>query len=190
MKLNRIFLLMMLVLITNVACKNKAAYYNGESMANYPDLELIWKENFELFDRGPETYKLITIENNKKDTAFVHPDNIDWNEWKGPLLTTNIHKKEFDKQYKIDMFNDTLSNTMTILYTSLNVQNATNSVSIVSNSIDNSISSVFVNYVDAGFFSSTSYKLLYVNGVSIQVQETIKKPLSKLKKRIRTLYFN
>ena len=79
---------------------------------------------------------------------------------------------------------------MTILYSSLNLQNPTNNMSIVSNAMDNSISSVFVNYVDAGFFSSTSYKLLYVNGVSIQVQETIKKPFSKLKKRIRTLYFN
>jgi hypothetical protein len=190
MKLNRIFLVIIALLITSIACKHKATYYNGESMANYPDMELIWKENFEHFDRGLETYKLVTIDNNKKDTTFVHPDNIDWNNWKGPLVTTNIHKKEFDKQYKIDMFSDTLSNSMTILYSSLNLQNPTNNVSIVSNGLDNSISSVFVNYIDAGFFSSTSYKLLYVNGVSIQVQETIKKPFSKLKKRIRTLYFN
>ena len=190
MKLNRIFLVIVALLITTVACTHKATYYNGESMANYPEMELIWKENFEHFDRGPETYKLVTIENNKKDTTFVHPDHIDWNDWKGPLVTTNIHKKEFDKQYKIDMFSDTLSNTMTILYSSLNLQNPTNNLSIVSNAMDNSISSVFVNYVDAGFFSSTSYKLLYINGVSIQVQETIKKPFSKLEKRIRTLYFN
>jgi len=190
MKLNKIFLVIVVLLITSLACKHKATYYNGESMANYPEMELIWKENFEHFDRGPETYKLVMIENNKKEATFVHPDHIDWNEWKGPLVTTNIHKKEFDKQYKIDMFSDTLSNTMTILYSSLNLQNPTNNLSIVSNAMDNSISSVFVNYVDAGFFSSTSYKLLYVNGVSIQVQETIKKPFSKLKKRIRTLYFN
>lgn len=190
MKLNRLFIGMILVLITGISCSKKDKYYNGEGMKNYADLELIWKENFEHFDRGIETYKLVTIKNNKKDTSFVHPDNIDWNEWKNPLVVSNIHKKEFDKQYKIDLFTDTITNSMTLLFSSLNQQNPTNKISIVSNGMDNSISSIYVDYYDAGFFSSTSYKLLYINGVSIQVQESIKKPFSKLKKQIRTLYFN
>lgn len=190
MKLKHIYLFAFSLFILFTSCSKKEKYYNGEGFANYPDLSLIWKENFEHFDRGPETYKQVVINNNKKDTTFVHPDNIDWNDWKGPFVLANIHKKELDKHYKIDMFTDTITNSMNVLYSSLNTQNPTNKISIVSNGMDNSISSIYVEYNDIGFFSSTSYKLLFVNGVSMQVQETIKKPFTKLKKKIRTIYFN
>lgn len=79
------------------------------------------------------------------------------------------------------MFSDTLSNSMTILYSSLNLQNPTNNLSIVSNGIDNSISSVFVNYVDAGFFFNFLQIIICEWRFHTSARNN-KKPFSKLKK--------
>lgn len=182
--------LMFVCCIGWLSCASDKTYYNGENISNYPDLELIWKENIEQFDRGPETYKLITLQKGKRDSCFTHPNQINWNEWKDPFVVANIKKSKFDKHYKIDMFNDTLAGTLTILYTALTTNDPTRSISIVSDNTYHAIQSVFIEYNNPGFFSSTAYKVLFVNNESLQIQETSKKPFSAVVKRIRILYFH
>ena len=168
---------------------NKEEKYDGDSMINYPDLEMIFKENLEPYQKAPYTFKLITIENGKKDSSFLKADEVDWKELKAPFLKANLYQKKLDKHYDINVFTDTLYGKMTMLLTSIDPTAITSKMSITAKSGTNKIMTVYAETHDAGFLVSKEYKLLYVVGKTLQVQEDKKYPFMDVKKSIKTLSF-
>ncbi len=182
------YIFLLIIFIQLFSCKSKTAYL-GDSMINYPDLNLIVHDYIEPYQKEPYTFRLVTIENDKRDTAFLHAKEVKWDEIKQPFIDANLYKKEFDKQYKIDAITDTLTSTLSLIFTSLNHENLTSKLSIKANLADNNIQSLYAETNDAGFFTSKAYKLLFVNKKTIQIQESNKKPFSSLKNKITTLTF-
>lgn len=180
--------LFLIVVLEMSSCKSKTTYH-GDSMINYPDMEMILHDNVEPFEKEPYTFRMVTIENNKKDTTYLHAKEVKWKTIKQPFLDASLYKKELDRQYKIDVITDTLTSTMTMIYTSLNPENLTSNLSIKANLADSKVKSIYAETKDAGFFSSTEYKLLLVNQKTIQIQELSKKPFSSLKQKVTTLTY-
>jgi hypothetical protein len=180
--------LFILVSVLLFACGNKKVY-NGDSMMNYPDMVLILKENLQPYQKDPFTFKLITIENGKKDSAFLKAKEVDWESLKSPFLKANVFQKKLDKHYRIDVLTDTLYNKITMLLTATEPSDITSTMSITARSADNKILSVYAETRDAGFLVSTEYKLLYVNGRTLQVQEVKKYPFMDAKRKVQTLTF-
>jgi len=181
-------LLLLILLLEMSSCKSKITY-NGDSMINYPDMGMILQDNLEPYEKAPYTYRLVTVENNKKDTSYLHANEVKWKTIKQPFLDASLYNKELDRQYKIDVITDTITSTLTMIYTSLNPENLTSNLSIKANLADNKVKSIYAETRDAGFFSSTEYKLLLVNQKTIQIQELSKKPFSSLKQKVTTLTF-
>ena len=171
-----------------IAC-NKEGKYDGDSMINYPDMELILKENLESYQKAPYTFKLITLENGKKDSSFLKASEVVWKELTAPFLKANLYQKKLDKHYDINVFTDTLYGKMTMLLTSIDPKAITSKMSITAKSGSNKIMTVYAETRDAGFLTTKEYKLLYVVGKTLQIQEATKYPFMDVKKRIRTLSF-
>jgi len=174
--------------ILSIAC-NKEEKYDGDSMINYPDMELILKENLEPYQKTPYTFKLMTIENGKKDSVFLKASEVAWKELKAPFLKANLYQKKLDKHYDINVFTDTLYGKMTMLLTSIDPKAITSKLSITAKSGTNNIMTIYAETHDAGFFITKEYKLLYVVGKTLQVQEAKKYPFMDVKKTIKTLSF-
>ncbi len=180
--------ILFITFIQLVSC-NRNTEYQGDSMVNYPDLNLIMHDYVEPYEKEPYTYRLVTIENDKRDTSFLHAKDVNWHDIKQPFLEANLYQKKLDKQYKIDAITDTLTSTLSLIFTSLNHKNLTSKLSIKANLADNNIQSIYAETSDAGFFTSKESKLLFVNKRTIQLQESSKKPFSALKNKITTLTF-
>ena len=175
-------------LVFLVACK-PSLQYNGDSITNYPDMEMILRENIEPFQKSPYTYKLLTIEDGKKDSTVLKAAEVDWDAFKKPFLKANIFKDKLDRHYTIDFMTDTSMGKLTLLLTAVHPSEITSKMSVTARSSDNKIMSVYIEARDAGFFKTTEYKLLFVNEKSIQIQERTKSIFSKLHTKITTLRF-
>lgn len=185
MKISFCFTLLLLLL---AACK-QAPRPDGDSMINYPDMEMILHENLEPYQHEPYTFKLTTVIDGKKDTSFLKASQVDWDEWKRPFLQANLYQKKLDKYYDIDVFTDTVLGKMTLLLSALDPKAITSKMSVMARTSDNKIMSVYAETRDAGFISTREYKLLFVNGKTLQVQETRKYPFMDVKRTVKTLSF-
>lgn len=174
--------------ISILSCGNKKKY-NGDSIMNYPDMELLFKQNLEPFQKPPYTFKLISNIDGKKDSSFLKANEVNWDDLKQPFLKANLFQEKLDKHYSIEVFTDTLLNKRTMLLTSLDPKAITSKMSITSKTNDNKILTIYAETRDAGFFMTREYKLLFVNGKTLQVQELKKNPFMKIKKTIKTLTF-
>jgi hypothetical protein len=114
---------------------------------------------------------------------------VNWDDLKQPFLKANLFQEKLDKHYSIEVFTDTLLNKRTMLLTSLDPKAITSKMSITSKTNDNKILTIYAETRDAGFFMTREYKLLFVNGKTLQVQELKKNPFMKIKKTIKTLTF-
>jgi hypothetical protein len=180
--------LIILVILLFISC-SKEKEYEGDSIKNYPDMEKIFKENLEPFQKRPHTFKLVRIENGKKDSSFLKAADVKWEELKSPFLKANLHKNELDKHYKINVFTDTLYSKMTMLLTAIDKNEITSKMSVTMKAADNSIQTVYAEARDAGIFTTKEYKLLFVDRKTLQVQETTKYPFSDDNLKIQTLTF-
>ncbi len=170
------------------ACGNKTVY-DGDSMMNYPDMELILHENLEPYQKEPYTFKLMTIENGKKDSVFLKAKDVDWDALKAPFLKANLFQKKLDKHYDINVFTDTVLNKMTLLLTAIDTKDITSKMSITAKTSDNKIMTLYAETRDAGVFTTIEYKLLFVNKKTLQVQEIRKYPFMDVKRKVQTLTF-
>ncbi len=186
-KLNSITLFLLLTLFVS-ACGTKKVY-DGDSLMNYPDVAMIFKENVEPYQTAPYTFKLMTIENGKKDSGFLKAKDVDWDALKAPFLKANLHQRKLDKHYNINVFIDTIYNKMTLLLTAIDPKDITAKMSITAKTSDNKIMTLYAETRDAGFFATTEYKLLFVNKKTLQVQETKKYPFMDTKRKVQTLTF-
>jgi hypothetical protein len=169
-------------------CK-PTAEYDGDSVLNYPDVNMILDENLKPYQKEPYTFKIIHIEGERKDSVFQKASDIDWAEWEAPFRKANLFQNKLDKHYDIDVINDTVYGKMTLILTALDPKDITTKMNIQARLSDNEIMSLYAEVRDAGFFTTTEYKLLFVNKQSLQIQEVKKTPFSGVKQHIRTLYF-
>ncbi|MBL7766136.1 MAG: hypothetical protein JNJ58_08595 [Chitinophagaceae bacterium] len=187
MKFLQLLLIVFLGMLLH-SCKGRKNY-DGDSVVNYPDMKMVFEENLKSYEQDPYTYKLIQSDGSEKDTSYLKAKDVKWKDLKKQFLEANLYRKELDKHYKIDIFHDTLYGTLTMLLTALDPDAYTSSFSLKARSSDNKIISVYIEARDAGFFSTTEYKLLFVNGRTLQVQESIKRLFGSRKERLTKLVF-
>jgi hypothetical protein len=175
--------LLFLLATIAISCTDSGKY-QGDSMMNYPDLNLVVKDYLLEYEKLPNTFLKLEIEKGKKDSSYVKASDIKWEEIHTYFDRANLYQKELDKQYSITVMSDTLNPIMTLLYTSINPKNFTQKLSINAENIDNKIKSIYMETRDNGFFYSEEKKVLYVVGRTLQIQQTTKKPFSAAKKKI------
>lgn len=175
-------------LLFTFSCKQKKQY-DGEKITNYPDINMIFRQYLAPYQKEPYTFKLMITENGKKDSSFQKAKEVDWEKLEKPFHQANLFQEKLDGHYTIDVLHDTLHSKMTMLLTSLNPQDITSTMSITATSLDNKIQTLYAETRDAGFFTTTEYKLLYVVGKTLQVQEITKTPFSGVQHKVSTLSF-
>ncbi len=185
MKSTTLFFLFSTLLIS---CVNSGDY-QGDSMMNYPDMNLIVKDYLSEYEKSPHTFLKLDIRNGKKDSSYVKANDINWKEIHSFFNKANLYQKKLDKQYTITVISDTINPIMTLLYTSINPRNYTQKLSINAENIDNKIKSIYLETKDNGFFFSEERKVLYVVGRTLQIQNTTKKPFSASSKIITQYNF-
>lgn len=169
------------------ACHSKT--YDGDSITNYPDIKVIFRKYLKPYQQAPYTFALLTNRDGKKDSVYYKAKEVDWAALEKPFYAANLYQNKLDKHYRIDIMNDTLTAKMTLLLTALDPKEYTSNMSITATTADNSIQTLYAECRDAGIWNTTEYKLLYVVGKSIQIQEISKSPLSGLKHTVTTLRF-
>lgn len=175
-----------LLTLALLSCGKKTVY-NGDSMNNYPDIQLILNDY--LDEDEPFVYTKIHMIDDKKDTSFVKGPSMPWKEIKETFLATNIYDSCFDQKYIIDVLQDTSTRAFTLHFKALSPELFTQIISINSNSDDRKIRSVYIETADPGLFSSTYQRLLFIPGKTIQIQERKKKLFSKEKTNVTTYKF-
>lgn len=179
----------LLVCILMNSCTVKEQDYGGESVNNYPNNHKLFEEYMQPYEKEPYTVMQVNRVDKKNDTTYLPVSKVNWQEWNQPFLDADINKKELDKQYKISVTSDTISASLTLVFTSLNPENLTQKMSITRSTAGDVVKNVYMETRDLGFLSSKEYKISFIPAKSIQIQERIKKPFSGLKTQIRTLYF-
>ncbi|MBK7764069.1 MAG: hypothetical protein IPI46_12115 [Bacteroidetes bacterium] len=181
-------LLFLFALILNLSCVQKKKF-DGDTITNYPDIHMIFRQYLAPYQKEPYTFKLTITENGKKDSTFLKAKEVDWKKFEKPFLQANLFQEKLDGHYVIDVLHDTLHGNMTMLLSSLDPQAITSKMSITATTLQNKILTLYAETHDAGFITSTEYKLLYVVGKTLQVQEISKTPFSGVKHTVSTLSF-
>lgn len=169
------------------ACSEKE--YQGDAVLNYPDMKLILSDYLKPYEKAPNTFREVQWEGKNRDTAFRSAADMPWKKIEETFLKANLFDSTLDRQYKIDVLTDTINSTMSMVYTSLKSANKAGKLVIKASLYDNKIRSLYTEVREAGFFTSTEYKLLYVPGKTIQIQELNKRPFSDLRRKVSTWSF-
>lgn len=170
-----------------VSCQDKE--YNGDSIVNYPDMNVLLKENLDPYQQEPYSFQLNTIKDGKKDSVFMKANQVDWKAIREPFMKANVFNPTYDGKYKVDVITDTIYGRMTMMCTSLDIKLPTSKVTITARTADNKVTSIYAEMREVSMFKSTEYKLLYSVGKQIQIQELEKRSLSKASSTIKTLLF-
>lgn len=165
------------------ACGSKE--YKGEDVTNYPDLENVMADNLDMTE--PYIFTLVKLENGKKDSSEV--SEMPWEELKALFKKANIHKDELNNQYSINLMSDSATYSRTLFYKSLNPNNFMQSMSIVSDVVENSVTSVYFETVEKSVFSSEYIKLLFIPKQLIQIHKRSKQTLSDEQQVVDTYYW-
>lgn len=184
-RLKKSWIALGMLMMVVVSCKKKT--YSGEGYLNYPSMNKIIQDNLKPMEKQLITFRLITLTGTRRDTQYLHSEQVNWSYWEEAFMKADIYKKSLDREYAITATTDTMSHTITYMYESLNRSNGTKRMTLYANSADNTITSIYAETNNSGFFSSSSYKLLFAFGRSLQVQEFSKKPFQKSKQIVRTL---
>jgi hypothetical protein len=180
--------LVCLALCLLCACESKVER-TGEAMINYPDITQIWKENVVPYQQGIYMYKQVITANGYTDTSMLKASQVDWKKYETAFFASNIYKKELNRMYELDFFEDAMSGTRTYLFTPLSKKAITKKLSVQVRPTDNALLSFYAETNDVGFFNSTSYKLLLATGKTIQLQERSKRAFSSPVASVTTLTF-
>lgn len=171
------------------SCATKNQDYGGESINNYPNNHSLFEQFMQPYEKEPYTVMQVNRVDKKNDTVYLPVSKVKWEEWNQPFLDADINRKDLDKQYSISVTSDTMSASLTLVFTSLNPENLTQKISITRSTAGDVVKNVYMETRDLGFLSSKEYKISFIPSKSIQIQERIKKPFSGMKSSIRTLYF-
>ncbi|HNB81082.1 MAG TPA: hypothetical protein PLP14_03225 [Chitinophagaceae bacterium] len=180
-----LFCLGIFLLITS--CREKK--FDGDSITNYPDINMIFREYLKPYQKSPYTFQYIENKNGKIDSSWKKAEEVDWASIEKPFRAANLYNPKLDGHYIIDVMNDTLRSKMTLLLTAIDPKAYTRTMSITATSSNNKIQTLYAETRDIGFITSSEYKLLYVVGKSIQIQEIHKTPWSGIQHHVRTLRF-
>lgn len=184
---NTLFLSILLLFL--FSCKQSEKTFDGESFINYPDIAKLLNDNMTPYENAAIQVKVTTIENDQKSEKLMRASELNWAEIKKPFLDADFNSETYNNEYEISIFEDTISHSNTILYTSLDKSNPTKKLSIVAGMGQTLFKSLYIENNQSGFFSSESYKLLYEGGQTIQIQKRIKKPFAKEKNIVQTIKF-
>jgi len=176
------------IIILFTACKSHTDY-GGDSMVNYPDMEMIWRENVTPYQQDPHTFRLVVQQNKKADTTYPKANQVDWASLKKPFQEASINQVSLDHHYSLDVFIDSASSSSTLLLSAISPKDFTKKMSVSAPNGEHQIKTLYAEANESGFFSSKAYKLLLVRGKTIQIQESSKRPFSSLKTKVTTLTF-
>ncbi len=176
------------ILLFFISC-NQQGNYHGDLLMNYLDVEEVLRLNLDIYKKDPVMVSKIQYVDGKKDSTALDMASMPWTEIEAPFKKANIQKKALDRKYKIDILTDTTTHSITLFYKALSNDVFTKSISMRTNDNENKMQSLYIEADEKSFIGSTDYRLLYVKGKSIQIQERIKKPFSKLKTIITTYTF-
>jgi hypothetical protein len=170
------FLAFVLLLVSLGSCKEEV--YNGDELINYPDLEKLVRDNW---DRDLTTqYQKVVFSPSSRDSIMLNKNEMPWSTIDSLLAMANLQKKELDHHYRIDIMNDSVSETITLYYESLAEDDFTRNMSIVSND-DNSIRNVYFETKSA---EKGIQKVLFIPKTLLQIQQRQKKAI-----QAETYYF-
>jgi hypothetical protein len=176
------------VLFVSACGDSTKKVYKGESYINYPDIYMLLRDNLESYEKSALKFSVLSIEGANKSQEELSASAMDWKDIKSIFYKANINQEKFDNKYRIDVFEDS-TGTTTLTYTALDPEIPTRVFTITATKLTGNLQSIYIEYRDQGFISSEEYKLLYVNGKLIQIQEWIKKPFRSLKERKRFFTF-
>lgn len=186
-KFQTLWLVVLTALLFIAACKHKTPH--GVGYRNYPDMNMIVRDNLSPFKTFPKDFLLITGFGAQKDSQRMAAKKIDWSYFESALLKTNIYGKEFDHYYTITPVSEEMSTTITYVYESTDKTLPTKKIQVVLDAFDNKVQSIYIDYSNPGFFSSESYRILFVYGKFIQVQERSKRAFQKIKESVKQINF-
>ncbi|MEZ5046130.1 MAG: hypothetical protein R2831_03980 [Chitinophagaceae bacterium] len=174
------FLVLFLIFLS---CKQSKTY-EGESYINYPDFNMLYNDYIAPYEKSAVKILRITTENGHSDSLLQRSEEVDWNHIKSFLNTASINNESHTNKYSIDLINDTLYQNTTVVFSALAPNELTKKVSISAQEHAKNVKTIYIEYEDNGFFSSTKKKFLYKNGQFLQLVEMSKKPFSKAKEKI------
>ncbi len=144
------------------ACKEET--YNGDKLINYPDLNQILQNEWDM--DSTVVYWKVSKNKSTTDSLQLSADAMPWDEIKEAFNKANIQRKELNLHYAIDIMNDSMSNTMTLFYKTLAPKDYTRSISIVSSTESNEMSSLYFETLDKG----VTQKVLFAPYRFLQMQ--------------------
>lgn len=174
------------LLILMLAC-GKNIIYEGDSMLNYPDMKTIVRKYLDT--TNPILYTKIVKQNNKSDSSKIANNKMPWDDLFSEFLRCSLYDSSLDRHYGIDILQDTLLNSTTVLYSTLDPELYVQSISISSDRNSGDLEHMYIETDDPGFFSSVKKRILFVPNKTIQIQERRKSLFSKEKTKIVTYKF-
>ncbi len=170
------------------SCKSNTSI-EGDSVVNYPNLENIYNEQLARYETDTVlVYKIVQL-GTTKDSTYTTTNKLQWEPIKQYFVDANFSKVAFDKKYKMDVLTEPYTDVITYLFTPLDKNVYTKTLSIKSNQSTSILSSIYFERNERGFFSKKNIKLLYAVGKTLQIQEYTKKPFQKETRTITTYNF-
>lgn len=150
------------------SCKEKT--YLGESFTNYPDLKKILQDTWD--QEVPYNYMKITFADGKKDSLVVPQNEMPWNEINGLFENANFHSEKLDKHYTINVMLDSITESQTLFYETLEPEDFTQSLDIVSSAESSAVNSIYIKINANGYLDAKTIKVLYIPKELIQIHKS------------------
>ncbi|MBL7753400.1 MAG: hypothetical protein JNM44_02900 [Chitinophagaceae bacterium] len=175
-----------LILFLLPGCRNEEKKFAGESYINYPDVRMLLRDNLESYESSALKFQLLKTEDGKKSSATLTAQEMPWQEIKNLFLQSDINSEKFDGKFSINVSED--SNTFTTLnYSCLDPQCPVRMFTLQATRQTGHLYSMYIDYKDIGFLSQIEYKILYINGKLLQIQEWTKMPF-RSRRYIQRMY--
>lgn len=165
LKLSILFLMAGIVLFS---CGNEIEY-KGDELINYPDLNEILADKWDM--DAPLVYTRVSRTMSNADSSQIQSTDMPWQKIKDIFGEANIQKEELNRHYAIDILNDSISGTLTLYYKTLAPNDFTRSISIVQDGAESSMNSLYFETVGQGEDSSKTSKVLFIPNKLFQIQE-------------------
>lgn len=163
-----VFLMVWIVSVGFFACQQKT--YLGEVYTNYPDLNKILTDTWD--QEVPYNYLKVTLSATKKDSVMLRSNEMPWEEINVLFQKANFHDEKLDKHYTIDVFvDDSISQTNTMFFESLEPEDFTQSLNIVSGIESSVLNNLYFTTGAAEFLNAKSVKVLYIPKELLQIQK-------------------
>lgn len=167
-------------------CQSEEKKFAGESYINYPDVRMLLRDNLESYESSALKFQLLKTEDGKKSSATLTAQEMPWQEIKNLFLQSDINSEKFDGKFSINVSED--SNAFTTLnYSCLDPQCPVRMFTLQATRQTGHLYSMYIDYKDIGFLSQIEYKILYINGKLLQIQEWTKKPF-RSRRYIQRMY--